>query len=114
MFHDSIYLYIRKLLDADNRPLWADGPNSVPPATLQGYPYFINQSMASSVASTNITALFGRLDSYKIRVIGDIRLYRLVERHRESDQDAFLAFQRADGNLLTAGTSRVVKLTQLA
>jgi len=112
MFHDNIYLYIRKLLDADNRPLWADGPNSTPPGTLQGYPYFINQDMASTVTTTQITALFGRFDHYKIRMVNDIRMYRLTERHRENDQDAFLAFVRADGNLLSAGTDVLYKLTQ--
>lgn len=112
MFSDGIYQLLRKLKDGEGRPLWADGPNSTPPATLQGYPYFINQDMASSATASAKTMVFGQLNKYKIRQVRDIRFYRLVERHRENDQDAFLAFIRADGNLLDAGTDPVKAMVQ--
>lgn len=112
MFHDNTMLKLRQLKDGMGRPLWQDGPNGTPPPTLQGFPYFINQDMASSIATTAVTMLFGQLSKYKVRQVREIRMYRLVERHRENDQDAFLAFIRADGNLLNAGTAPVKKLTQ--
>lgn len=114
MFSDPVYQHIRKLKDGMGRPLWADGPNSTPPALLQGYPYYINQDMATSVAANNATMIFGRLEKYKVRQVNEVRLYRMTEAYRLYDQDAFLAFIRADGNLLTAGTAPIKKLVQHA
>jgi HK97 family phage major capsid protein len=112
MFHDSILKALRKLKDGEGRYLWQSGANTGAPDTLNGYTYSVNQDMASSIATTAITMLFGQLSAYKIRQVNGIRLYRLVERHRENDQDAFLAFIEADGNLLDAGDHPVRKLTQ--
>ena len=112
MFHDGVYEYLRKLKDGVGRPLWAEGPNSTPPPTLMGYPYFINQDMQSSVATGTKTMIFGRLSDYKIRQVNEIRMYRLIERNRENDQDTFLAFIRAHGNLLTSSTVRVRHMLQ--
>lgn len=114
MFSDPVYQHIRKLKDGVGRPLWADGPNSTPPALLQGYPYYINQDMATSVAASNETMIFGRLEKYKVRQVNEVRLYRMTEAYRLYDQDAFIAFTRADGNLLTAGTAPIKKLVQHA
>lgn len=114
MFSDGIYQHLRKLKDGMGRPLWADGPNSTPPADLQGYRYFINQDMASAPIASAETMLFGRLEKYKVRMVNQVRFYRLVEAYRLQDQDAFVAFVRADGNLLTAGTAPVKKLVQHA
>lgn len=111
MMHDTIRKQLRLLKDGVGRPLWADGPNAGQPATLRGYPFFINQSMASAAASGAKTILFGQLSRYKVREVGAIRIYRLQERFRENDQDAFLAFLEADGNLVDAGTAPVKVLT---
>jgi len=112
MFHDAILKALRKLKDGEGRYLWQAGANSGAPDTLNTFPYTINQDMASSIASAAITILFGQFSQYKIRMVNEVRLYRLVERHRENDQDAFLAFVEADGNLLDAGDNPVKKLTQ--
>lgn len=111
MFHDSIRNALKKLKDGNGRPLWADGPNGTEPALLKGYPWFINQSMDSTISSGKKTVLFGQLTKYKVRQVDTVRIYRLVERHRENDQDAFLAFAEMDGNLLDAGTAPVKVLT---
>jgi HK97 family phage major capsid protein len=114
MFHDNIALYIRKLVDGEGRSLWLADPNGVAPATLQGYPYTINQDMASTDPPTTATKtmLFGQLSKYKIRMVGSIRLKRLEERYAEFDQIAFLAYMRADGALLDAGTNPVKHMLQ--
>lgn len=104
-FHDSVRQYLKKLKDGIGRPLWADGPNGVEPTELKGYPWFINQSMDSTIASGKKSICFGQHSKYKVREVGVLRVYRLVERHRENDEDAFLAFMEADGNLLDAGTA---------
>jgi len=112
MFHDNVMLYLRKLLDTTNRPFWTDMPNGTPPTTIKGFPYTINQDMASAVATTNKTILFGDMRKYKVRQVRTIRLKRLDERYGESDQVAFVAFLRQDGNLLDAGTNPVKYLQQ--
>jgi HK97 family phage major capsid protein len=112
MFHDNILKALRKLKDGNGQYLWQSGANSGAPDTLNTYPYTINQDMASSIATTNITMLFGQLSKYKIRQVNAVRMYRLEERYRDNDQDGFVAFMEGDGNLLDAGDTPVKKLTQ--
>lgn len=114
MFHDSIIKYMRKLLDADGRPLWQPSIMAGTPDRLNGRPLHVNQEMASTVAATNTTMLFGDLSYYKIRQVGTIRLRRLVERYAEYDEVAFIAFIDCDGNLLDAGTHPVKAMVQHA
>ncbi len=111
MFHDSILKALRKLKDGESRYLWQAGANSGAPDTLNTYRYTVNQDMASVMTSGAKTILFGQLSAYKIRQVGQLRLYRLVERYRENDQDAFLAFLEGDGNLMDAGDHPVKRLT---
>lgn len=105
MFHDSVLLYLKKLVDGQQRPLWINNVAVSQPDTIWGYPYTINQDMASSVATGLTTMIFGQLNKYKIRQVNTIRMYRLDERYRENDQTGFMAFTRADGNLLTASST---------
>jgi len=112
MFHDNTRQALKKLKDGMGRPLWADGPNGGDPANLKGYSWTLNQSMDSSISSGKKTISFGNHAKYKVRMVGEIRLYRLVEKYRDTtDSDAFLAFMEADGNLLDAGTAPVKVLT---
>jgi HK97 family phage major capsid protein len=111
MFHDTIRQYLMKLKDGIGRPLWPDGPNGTEPALLRGYPWFINQSQDSTIASGKKTIGFGQYKKYKVRQIKTLRIYRLIERARENDQDIFLAFQEMDGNLLDAGGTPIKYLT---
>lgn len=104
MFHDTVLSHLRKLKDGEGRPLWTSGMAMGHPDTIHNRPYFINQEMAPAISSGARTVLFGQLNKYKVRMVRQIRFYRLVERHRENDQDAFLAFVRADGGLLNVGT----------
>lgn len=112
LMHDSIILYLRKLKDGEGRYLWQPGLQDAVPDRLAGYPVGICQEMASSVATTNKTVLFGCLPKYKIRRVNDVRMYRLEERYRDLDQDGFVAFLREDGKLLDAGTAPVKYLQQ--
>ncbi len=112
MMHDSVMLALRLLKDGNGQYLWRSGVDSDRPDTLNSRPVTVNQNMASTIESAAKTVLFGQLNKYKVRMVNAIRLYRLVERHRENDQDAFLAFVRADGNLLDAGVAPVKYLLQ--
>jgi HK97 family phage major capsid protein len=112
MCHDLIIAYLRKIKDGEGRYLWQQSANSGEPDRLNNRPLTRNQSMDSTVASGKKILLFGELSKYKIRMVGDVRMYRLVERYRDNDQDAFLAFQEVDGGLIDAGT-HPVKLLQV-
>lgn len=111
MLNDATVLHLRKKKDGNGQYLWQPGMQAGVPDRLIGYPVIISQEM-SSIATGVKSILFGQLSKYKVRQVNSIRLYRLVERHRESDQDAFIAFLRADGNLLDAGTAPVKHLIQ--
>lgn len=112
MMHDAVLLHIRKLKSGDGQYLWTAGTQAGEPDRIWGYPLTINQDMASSVATTNKTILYGQLSKYKIRDVSGFRLLRLNERYADSDQVGFLAFMRCDGNLLDAGVAPVKYLQQ--
>lgn len=111
MMHDSILLYCRKLKDGNGQYLWQSNINIGTPDSFFGKPLTINQDMDSTISSGKKTILFGQLSSYKIRTVGSMRMYRLEERYRDTDQDGFIALLREDANLLTSGTARVKVLT---
>lgn len=110
MAHDSVVAYIRKLKDSNGAYLWQSGLQSGTPDTLLGTPLYINQQMSSAFTTGQRLLLYGQMSKYKIRRVGAIRFYRLEERYREKDQDGFVAFVRADGKLLSAGTVPVKHL----
>lgn len=111
MCHDSILSVLRKLKDGQGRYLWSSGTQVGAPDTLNGKRLVNNQSMSSSVTTGNAVLLFGDVSKYKVRDAGDIRMVRLNERFADSDQVAFIAFLRSDGNLLNAGVAPVKVLT---
>lgn len=106
MFHDLTLRNLKKLLDAENRPLWAPGIAVREPDTILGQPYVINQAVAQMAASAK-SIIFGDFSKYKIRDVQDVILRRLDERFADFHQVAFLAFSRHDGDLLDAGTGPV-------
>jgi len=118
MFHDSALKMIKKVKvpqfsgDTAGYPLWRPGLlEGGEPDTILGYPYTINQSVAT-VATGVKSVLFGDFSKYQIRDVRDVTLLRLDERFAELGQVAFLAFSRHDGDLLDAGTHPVKYGTQ--
>jgi hypothetical protein len=65
----------------------------------------INQSMTTPGPAKSM--LFGDFSKYIIRDVREVELRRLDERFAVLGQVAFLAFARADGDLLDAGTHPV-------
>ena len=114
MFHDTTLALIRKLKESTtNAYIWQPGLQLGVPNMLLGYPYTVNQSMSAALTTGQKLVLFGRMSKYIIRDVSTIRLVRLDERYADTDQIAFIAFLRSDGNLLDAGT-RPVKWLNLA
>lgn len=112
MMHDTIVKIARKLKDTTNQYLWQPSNQAGVPDSLHTYPVLVNNHMATVANSAKII-VFGALKKYLIREVASMRLRRLVERYAEYDQEAFVALQEFDGNLLDAGT-RPVKYLQLA
>jgi HK97 family phage major capsid protein len=113
MAHDNIWLALRKLKDTTNQYLWQPSVQAGQPDRFSNYPVMSNNDMASTIATTNKTVLFGQMSKYKVRQVAQLRLRRLVERYADTDQEGFVAFQRADGVLLDAGVAPVKRITQL-
>jgi len=118
MFADSTLQFIRKLKDKYGRPLWQAGMVNGAPDTINGYPFFINNDMATLAATSPVSArktvLFGRVSKYIVRRVRDYSIARLSERYAEFGQVAFIGFARYDGNLVDAGTHPVKYLTNPA
>lgn len=112
MMHDSIWLYLKKLKDGVGKYYIQEDVTGDATPRLFGYPVYISQEMDSTVATTKKTMLFGQLFRHKIRRVAGVRLYRLEERYRDLDQDAFLAFVREDSNTLTSGTQPIKHMLQ--
>ena len=107
MMHDTILQAVRLLKDSYGQYLWMNGVDVGSPDMLNKRPLTINQHMDSTTTSGKKPLVFGDLSKYKIRRVGEMRLYRLQERYRDTDQDGFVALIREDGNLLNAGTNAV-------
>lgn len=111
MFHDTVLKEIKRLsLTATTlNPLWLPSFRDGEPGAILGYPFTINQDMAtftSGGGSANDNAkiaLFGQFNKYIIRTVNNMRLVRLNERFGDTDQIALVAFWRIDGDLLEAG-----------
>jgi HK97 family phage major capsid protein len=98
MMHDLVLKEVRKLKDEDKRPLWEPSLQAGAPSSLLGSPVVVNNDMASSVATTAKTVLFGNLASaYVWRTVSGGQLVRLDERYADFLQVGFFGFSRADG-----------------
>ncbi len=107
MLHDQSLKIVKKLKDTTGRPLWMPGVALREPDTLLGYEYVINQYVATMAANAK-SVLFGDFSRYYIRDVLGVQLLRLNERFADQLQVGFLAFARADGRLLDAGTKPIV------
>lgn len=115
MMHDNILLYLKKLTvgssTANARPLWAPGYDVQAPATIDGFQYIVNQDMASSVATNQKIILFGDMKQYAVRLVNDVRAYKLEERYRDLDQTGFISFMRMDGRILNSAAIKYLRTT---
>ncbi|GIV35449.1 MAG: phage capsid protein [Chitinophagales bacterium] len=101
MLHDSTVLQLKKLAigSADSRPLWMPSTREGEPATIYGYPYWVNNDI-DQIGASKKSVLFGDFSKYKVRVVRDRRIVRLTERYMDKDQVGYIAFWRLDGLLL--------------
>lgn len=111
MMNDNTLKAMKKMKDGDGRYLWTSGLAFKEPDTINGYAYSINQHMAD-IGSGAKAMLFGNFKKYMIRNVAGILVMRLVERYADYNQTGFVMFQRADGNLVDAGTHPIKHILQ--
>jgi len=102
MFNDLTLAYLKKIVDSDSKPIWQPTITQNAPDTILGYPYTINQDVASIGASAK-SMLFGDFRNYIIRRVREDRFKILLERYAELDQVAVVLLRRTDGQVLDAG-----------
>lgn len=96
VLNDSSLKVIRKLKDTQGRPLWVPVPAPGFPATINGWPYVIDQGMPNMAANAK-SILFGDIKAgYIIRQVQGIQMVRLTERYMDFLQVGFFGFSRLD------------------
>jgi HK97 family phage major capsid protein len=109
MFNDATLLNLRKQKDSTGNYIWQPGTTAGAAATVFGYKYAINTDMAD-IATGNVPILFGDFGKYTARRVKNYVLKRLDERYADSDQVAFLAFVRFDGELMDSRAVKGIKV----
>ena len=93
---DATLKVLRKLKDADGRPIFLPVPAPGFPATINGWPYTIDQGMASPAANAK-TLVFGDIAAgYIVRQVTGVQLVRMSERYADFLQAGFFGFARLD------------------
>ncbi len=113
MFSKRVLTALKKLKDADGRPLWVPGVAMREPDRLAGYPYVVNMHMAD-IAASAVTMLFGDMSYFKVRDVAGGVMLRLTERYAEFNQVAFLGFFRHGSALPDPGTNPIKHMVQAA
>jgi HK97 family phage major capsid protein len=113
MFNDATLAYLKKIVDGDSKPIWQPTITQNAPDTILGYPYTINQDVASIGVSAK-SMLFGDFRNYLIRKVRGDRFKILLERYAELDQVAMVLLRRTDGQLLDAGMHPIKYLVHAA
>jgi len=108
---DDALLGLRLLKDADGRRLWQPELTSGTPASLNGKPYTIDNSLPA-LAGGQRAVVFGDIRAaYVVRRVTGAQVLRLNERYATSLQVAFLGFERMDGRVQdqSAAAALIVK-----
>ena len=114
MGHQSARKAIRKIKDSQGRPIWEPSIQAGTPDLLLGYQFRLNNDLAT-MAQGSKSLLFGNIkQAYVIRLVSGVVTLKLVERYADFLQNAFLAFQRADGTLQDANAVKVHQTTATA
>ena len=108
MMHDHTLKEAKSLVDSQGRPLWLPGLSAGEPDTLLGYPYVINNDMATNTSATSDIKIvaFGNWQSYYIRdVAGGGAIVRLDERFADVGQIGWLSHTRHGGRTIASSAT---------
>lgn len=106
MMHDTSIGRLMKLKTTTDEPLWMPSLVEGTPDRFMGRPVVPNNDVPTMAANAR-SILFGDFRKYKVRRVRGISVMRLVERYADYLQIGFLAFVRADGRLIDAGTGPI-------
>ena len=98
----------RKLKDNSGRYLWEPNGQSGSPQELLGAPVFRDPWIATPAVNAK-SILFGDFSRYWVRLVGNVRVERSDHALFGSDQVAFRAILRADGQLMDTGAVKAFK-----
>jgi HK97 family phage major capsid protein len=119
VFADNTLKLAKQIKDESNsqRPLWAPNIASAVPATIDGFPYQIDQNVPivadnSPNGGEKIMA-FGDMSKFVIRDVMDMQLSVLRELYAINHQVGYVAIMRTDSDLLDAGTDPIKALALL-
>lgn len=99
---------VRKQKDTAGNYIWTPGSSQGTPDQILGYPVLENPYVAAAATAAK-TVLFGDLSSYIVRQVGGIDVVRSDEAYFTSDQIAFRATIRLDGDLGQSGAVKYLK-----
>ena len=114
MAHQTARKAIRKLKDGQSRPLWEPSLQVGQPDSLLGYPFVLNNDMATMAQSSKSLGFGNIRQAYVIRIVKGLTVLRLVERYADYLQVGFLGFERADGTLQDSNAFKVHQTTATA
>lgn len=105
---DDALLQLRLLKDSDGRRLWQPELTAGTPATLNGKPYTIDNSLPA-LANGQKAVVYGDIRAaYVVRRVTGAQVLRLNERYATSLQVAFLGFERIDGRVQDQSAAAVL------
>lgn len=119
MMNDAILQYIDKMKDGEGRYLVSGDLNRGEPKMLMGKPIIVNNSMASTIATTNKTILFGDFGYFWIADRStkgadgrlnntEIFVRRLNELYAANGQVGFRAYMRSDSHVMIAAAFKLL------
>ena len=114
MMNDAIEGDVELLKDSNGRYLWQDSLRDGTPAQLNGSRVFYNSYMLDTPAADKTIMMFGDFSKVVHRMVNNSRFYRLSERYRENDQEAFLMFTREDCKLGYIGNCPIKRMKTAA
>ena len=114
MMNPKTFVSLRKVKGNDGQYVWNNIANAAVPM-IDGHEVILNSDL-DDIAATGGKApvLFGDFSKYKLRLVRNISFSVLREVYAAYRAVGVMAFLRADGKLLDAGTHPVAKLVQPA
>lgn len=102
MFHDNVLAAIKKLAigASDARSLWVPSWRDGEPDRIEGYRYWVNQGMDSTIDTASKIMLFGDFQYYAIRMVQELVTLRLNERYADNGLVGYIGYMRWDGECL--------------
>lgn len=99
MFNDVVLNAIKKLAigSSDARSLWLPSWREGEPDRIEGYRYWINQGMDSTIDTASKIMLFGDFQYYVIRLVQELLTLRLNERYADNGLIGYMGYMRWDG-----------------